>query len=66
MKPEIEHMYIPGFDLPTKLDFIEFFAGIPNLTRDWNQFGLNLEVVEKVVKGFWRQPLIFAKGESVL
>jgi hypothetical protein len=35
--------------LPTQIDFIQVFTGIPNLTRLWNQYALKASVVEKVL-----------------
>lgn len=36
--------------IPDEIDFIEAITGYQNLTHAWNRFGLNVEVVERVVK----------------
>ena len=41
--------YIPELDIPTDLDLIEPITGHPNLTHAWNRFGLNAEVVERLL-----------------
>lgn len=40
--------YLAQHPIEAEIDFIEAIIGIPNLTHAWNQFGLRVEVVERV------------------
>jgi len=41
--------YLQTHPLPAEVDFIEAFTGHPNLTHAWNEYGLKVEVVEKIL-----------------
>jgi hypothetical protein len=39
--------YLTTNPLPTEIDLIEAITGYPNLTHDWNAYGLKTELVQE-------------------